>query len=236
MIMDREELVIFWFRRDLRIHDNHGFFKALTSGRKVLPIFIFDSDILHSLPKKDKRLVFIHRQLSSIQKTIQPFGGLSVFHGKPLEIIESLTNQHNINAVYANHDYEPYAINRDLQVSKLLNKKGIDFHTFKDQVLFEKSEVVKSDGSPYVVFTPYSRVWLKKMSEQGVPEFPSEKHLSNLKESVSTAIPSLADLGFKDLDVTFLLPEIEYPNQEYEYHKHGSIAHNAVEKYRYFYD
>ena len=207
--MDHEGLVIFWFRRDLRLHDNHGFYKALTSGHKVLPLFIFDTDILDTLPKEDKRLVFIHRQLSLIQKAMQSFGGLSFFHGKPVEIMESLINKYKVNAVYTNHDYEPYAIRRDLQVSKLLSEKGIDFHTFKDQVLFEKSEVVKSDGSPYVVFTPYSRVWLKKMSEQGIPEFPSEKHLSNLKESISTAIPSLTDLGFKNQDLTFPSVEID---------------------------
>lgn len=207
--MDREGLVIFWFRRDLRLHDNHGFYKALTSGHKVLPVFIFDTDILDFLPKDDKRIVFIHRQLSSIQKAMKSFGGLSIFHGKSVEIMESLIHQHKVNAVYANHDYEPYAIRRDLQISKLLNKEGIDFYTFKDQVLFEKSEVVKSDGSTYVVFTPFSRIWLKKMSEQGIPEFPSEKHLSNLKESKSTAIPSLTDLGFKNQDLTFLPPEID---------------------------
>ena len=207
--MDQDRLTIFWFRRDLRINDNHGFFKALTSGHKVLPIFIFDKDILDTLPKEDKRLVFIHRQLNLIQKTMQSFGGLSVFHGKPLEIMESLTQKYKIEAVFANHDYEPYAIRRDLQISELLNKKGIAFHTFKDQVLFEKSEVVKSDGSPYVVFTPYSRQWLKKMNEEGVPEFPSEKHLSNLKASISTDIPSLTDLGFEDQDLTFLQPEID---------------------------
>ena len=207
--MDQEGLVIFWFRRDLRMNDNHGFYKALTSGHKVLPLFIFDTEILDSLPKEDKRIVFIHRQISKIKKAMQSFGGLSVFHGKPLEIMESLISQHKIDAVYANHDYEPYAIRRDLQISEMLNKKGIDFHTFKDQVLFEKSEVVKSDGLPYVVFTPYSRQWLKKMSEEGVPEFPSEKHLMNLKPSSSTAIPSLTDLGFEDQDLTFIQSEID---------------------------
>ena len=207
--MEGEGLVIFWFRRDLRIHDNHGFFKALTSGHKVLPIFIFDTDILDSLPKEDKRLVFIYRQLSILQKAIRSFGGLSVFHGKPVDIMESLIHKYKVIAVYTNHDYEPYAINRDLKISKLLNEKGIDFHTFKDQVRFEKSEVVKSDGSPYVVFTPYSRVWLKKMTEQGIPEFPSEKYLSNLLQSTSTTIPSLTDLGFENQDLSFLPPEID---------------------------
>lgn len=207
--MDREGLVVFWFRRDLRIHDNHGFFRALTSGHKVLPIFIFDTEILNSLPKEDKRLLFIHRQLSLIQKAMQSFGGLSVLHGKPVEIMETLVHKYKLNAVYANHDYEPYAIGRDLQVSKLLNKKGIAFHTFKDQVLFEKSEIVKSDGTPYVVYTPYSRQWLKRINEEGVPNFPSEKHLTSLNPSASTAIPSLADLGFKDQQVTFHPPQID---------------------------
>ena len=208
-MMEEEGLVIFWFRRDLRLQDNHGLYKALTSGHKVLPIFIFDSDILDSLPKEDKRLVFIHHQVSLMQNALQTYGGLHVFHGKPTDILESLTRQHKIDAVYANHDYEPYAIRRDLQISNLLNEKNIAFHTFKDQVLYERSEVVKSDGSPYVVFTPYSRLWLKRMHEEGVPEFPSEKHLSNLRQSSGTAIPSLTDLGFGDLDLTFSPPEID---------------------------
>ncbi len=210
-------LTIFWFRRDLRLNDNHGLYKALISGNKVLPVFIFDQEILDLLPAQDKRVVFIHQQIFLIKQAIQKHGGdLQVFYGSPLQIIRSLLDSHEIRALYINHDYEPYARERDRQIGDFLNEKSIAFHTFKDQVLFEKSEIVKNDGNPYVVFTPYSRKWLNKMQEEGIPNFPSGVHLHNFLQVEPTAIPSLTQMGFENMDVDFPSPHIN-PSQLKQY-------------------
>ncbi|KAF0203539.1 MAG: hypothetical protein FD170_966 [Bacteroidetes bacterium] len=204
-----EPIVVFWFRRDLRLNDNHALYQALTSGNKVLPLFIFDTGILDKLNEDDKRLVFIHNQIHNLNKAIESFGrSLQVFHGEPAAIMEMLASQHNIRAVYCNHDYEPYSIARDTAIASLLKSKGISLETFKDQVLFEKSEIVKSDNSPYVVFTPYSRRWLEMKQKTGVPLYPSENFLQNFAAVDSTEIPTLSQMGFKEQDVRFSAPEI----------------------------
>ena len=131
---------IFWFRRDLRVDDNKGFFEALKSNSEVLPLFIFDKNILDELPKDDARVSFIHERLDIIDRELQKFGkNLAVFHGDPIGIIEQLISENKIEGVYTNHDYEPYAKNRDQKISSILAKKNIAFNTFKDQVIFEKS-------------------------------------------------------------------------------------------------
>ena len=152
---------IFWFRRDLRIHDNAGLYHALKAGLPVLPIFIFDRNILDKLDdKRDRRVEFIHLALTQIQQQIANYGSsLEVFYGLPGQIFEGLSKRFSIANVYTNSDYEPYAGERDAEIEALLLKKGIGFHSFKDQVIFEKNEVVKDDGRPYTVFTPYSRKW-----------------------------------------------------------------------------
>lgn len=204
-----QPIVVFWFRRDLRLNDNHGLYRALVTGLKVLPIFIFDSDILNKLPEDDKRIVFIHNQIHNLNKTIESFGSsLQVFHGEPAAIIEMLTSQQNIRSVYCNHDYEPYATQRDAAIENLLKSKGISFETFKDQILFEKSEIVKSDNSPYVVFTPYSRRWMEMKHFSGVPSYQSEQFLQNMIPFESNKIPTLGQLGFKDQIVSFSIPSI----------------------------
>jgi deoxyribodipyrimidine photo-lyase len=153
-------MVLHWFRRDLRLHDNAALFAALQSGERVLPLFIFDQNILDELPKDDARVTFIYRQLQQLHDQLRSMGsGLAVFHGNPLEVLERLTDEHSVSAVYTNNDYEPYARKRDKEVHALLKVKNIAFKTAKDQVIFEKSEVVKDDGTPYVVFTPFSRKW-----------------------------------------------------------------------------
>ena len=154
---------IFWFRRDLRVDDNVGLYHALSSGQPVLPIFIFDTSILSQLPPDDARVTFIHQQLESIQQALQAVGkSLAVFHGTPEEVYTQLLAEHKIDTIYTNHDYEPYARKRDKALNQLFKSKGVDFKTSKDQVIFEKSEVVKDDGTPYVVYTPYSRRWKER--------------------------------------------------------------------------
>lgn len=205
-----EPIVIFWFRRDLRLHDNHGLYKALTSGFRVLPVFIFDSNILEKLPADDKRVNFIHHQLTVLHARLKEFNsGIQVLHGDPVTTMQSLTEKYPVHSVYVNHDYESYAVKRDNQVAKMLKDKGIGFESFKDQVLFEKSEVIKNDGTPYVVFTPYSRLWLQKKHLEGIPSYPSEKYPGQWMAVASEALPSLGELGFTGSITEFKEPEID---------------------------
>ncbi len=175
---------IFWFRRDLRLEDNAGFYQALTSGYPVLPIFIFDSDILDKLPRDDARVSFIHKTLRKINRSLKGFdSGLAVYYGKPLEVYKQLVKQYTIKAVYTNSDYEPYALERDQAIASYLKNQGIGFHSFTDHVIFETNEIVKLDGTPYVVYTPYSKKWLERFREEGLQFYHSEKHLDALLNS-----------------------------------------------------
>lgn len=204
-------LTLFWFRRDLRLHDNRGLFEALQSGNPVLPLFIFDTDILSNLPdKSDKRVGFIHHSILTLQEELVKAGSsLLVFHGKPLEVFQQLCSQYTIAAVYTNHDYEPDAINRDAAVADFLHHQQIPFKTFKDQVIFEKSEVVKPDGNPYTVFTPYSKAWKHKITEADVQPFQSEDLLKHLYKTSPFNIPSLSAIGFQDSGASFPPPFID---------------------------
>ena len=192
-----QEINIFWFRRDLRFDDNVGLFHALNEKLPVLPIFIFDEEILNKLPKNDSRVNFIHDTISSLNKKLKNLSsGIAVFHGKPLDIFTSLVNQYTINKIYANRDYEPYATERDAAVSAFLNSKNIAFNTYKDQVIFEKNEVVKNDGEPYVVYTPYSRKWLELYNHESIKPFNSEGLLDYCFKDDSLPFLSLTDIGF----------------------------------------
>ncbi len=207
----KKKVALFWFRRDLRLHDNHGLCQALKSGIPVLPLFIFDTDILHHLTDKaDKRVDFIHRTLHGIQDTLKSHGSsLAVKHGTPSEVFQKLLAEFDIAAVYANHDYEPYAIERDTAISTLMAKHHIPFHTFKDQVIFEKEEVLKNDGKPYTIFTPYSKVWKAKYQAEKKVRFPGENHLDQLYQTKPFAIPTLTEIGFTTtaLDIPSLKPD-----------------------------
>ena len=151
---------VFWFRRDLRIDDNKGLFEALQNNEPVLPIFIFDESILEQLPKDDARVTFIHDLLSKINTQLLAYGkSLAVFYGEPLTVIKKLVAENEVHTLFANRDYEPYARKRDKTVYEFLQSKNIAFKSYKDQVIFEKSEVTKDDGLPYVVYTPYSKKW-----------------------------------------------------------------------------
>jgi deoxyribodipyrimidine photo-lyase len=188
---------IFWFRRDLRLDDNVGLFHALNSTEEVLPVFIFDESILDELPKDDARVTFIHELLSKIQEQLALQGkSLAVFHGKPVAVFKQLISEHSISTVYTNHDYEPYARKRDKEINQLLKEHGIDFKTSKDQVIFEKSEVVKDDGLPYVVYTPYSKKWKEKFKTISLPNYPSENLLDKIALH-SYPFLSLTDIGFE---------------------------------------
>ncbi|KAA3438241.1 cryptochrome/photolyase family protein [Rufibacter hautae] len=191
-------IVLFWFRRDLRLSDNAGLYHALTSGFPVLPVFIFDQDILDQFPAgTDRRVEFIHNTLKAMFGVLQALGSsLEVKHGKPLEMLGMLTAQYDVKAVYANHDYEPEAIRRDEQVARFLESKGIAFHTYKDQVVFEKHEVVKDDGTPYRVFGAYRKRWMKKLSDFYLSSYPTEKYQHNFFQTSPIPIIRLEEIGF----------------------------------------
>lgn len=188
---------IFWFRRDLRVVDNKGFFEALHSDEGVLPLFIFDKNILDQLPKDDARLTFIHELLSKINAELQKKGkSLAIFHGEPAAIFEQLASENKIHKVYTNHDYEPYARKRDLAVFQVFKKHKIEFLTYKDQVIFEKSEVTKDDGLPYVVYTPYSNKWKEKFKHITLENYNSEDFLDKIATHPYPFL-SLEKIGFE---------------------------------------
>lgn len=194
-------MTIFWFRRDLRVTDNTGLHEALTSGDDVLPIFIFDKNILDDLPKDDVRVTFIHNLITDINTELKKHKkSLAVFHGKPEQVFKDLIKDNEVKAVYTNHDYEPYARKRDEGIQKFLQKEDIEFKTFKDQVIFEKSEVAKNDGSPYVMYTPYKNRWREEFKKGSVETFPSEKHLDKIGTH-KYPFMSLKDIGFTKSDI-----------------------------------
>jgi deoxyribodipyrimidine photo-lyase len=175
-----DTISIFWFRRDLRLHDNVALYNALQSEEKILPIFIFDINILEKIPKNDARISFIHKELNTMNEHLKSFeAGINMFHGNPKEVFQSLIEKYHIVKVFTNHDYEPYAIKRDLEIKELLASKSIEFHTYKDQVIFERNEIVKKDGTAYKVYTPFSRKWIEAFQFKGLEFFPSEENLEN---------------------------------------------------------
>ena len=160
------KISIFWYRRDLRLEDNTGLFEALNENENVLPIFIFDDSILDELPEDDARVNFIYESLSKINKQLNNHqASIQIFKGQIDDVWEKLVTTYDIQKVYSNKDYEPYAIKRDQKIKEFLNSKGIEMKTFKDQVIFEEDEIVKADGKPYTVFTPYKRKWLEKFTK-----------------------------------------------------------------------
>lgn len=192
-----KEVSVFWFRRDLRLDDNTGLWQALKSDVPVLPVFIFDTEILSNLKKDDSRVTFIHRQLQNLQKQLRSRGSsIAVYYGKPLDIFKQLTANFKVRNVFTNLDYEPYARIRDKEIGDLLSVKNISFHLYKDQVIFEKNEVVKNDGSPYVVYTPYMKVWKQLFKTQGVKIAASEKQ-KNFFQDKDLPFPELEEIGFK---------------------------------------
>ncbi|MDX1602416.1 MAG: deoxyribodipyrimidine photo-lyase, partial [Salinimicrobium sediminis] len=194
-------IAVCWLRRDLRLEDNTALYHALKSGRPVLLLFIFDPEILETLPdKSDRRVAFIHRQLQKINEKISQYGSsLLVLHELPKKAFLKLLSDYAVKDVFTNHDYEPYARRRDKEIADVLAENRVDFYTFKDQVIFEKNEVMKPDGSPYTVFTPYSRIWKNRLHSEGVPGFPSEEHLEHLLKMQKRDLPSLEEIGFRPI-------------------------------------
>ncbi|WP_428224821.1 cryptochrome/photolyase family protein [Flavobacterium sp.] len=195
-------MTIFWFRRDLRLEDNTALYFALQENKSVIPIFIFDTTILNQLEKDDARVTFIHQQLVAINNQLQTIGkSLAVFYGEPLEIFSKLISENKMESVYANHDYEPAARKRDKSINDLLKSHQIAFKTCKDQVIFEKSEVVKEDQNPYVVYTPYAKKWKEKLNTTTISNYPSETLLDKIIPH-NYSFLNLENIGFIPSTIT----------------------------------
>jgi deoxyribodipyrimidine photo-lyase len=196
---------IIWFRRDLRLTDHAALYHALTDNHPVLPIFIFDRNILDKLDDKaDRRIAFIHAALEEMQNQLREAGSsLEVYDGFPVEVYKMLLEKYSIEKVFTNHDYEPYALEREAAVEKLLGEHGASLHTCKDQVIFEKDEVMKDDGKPYTVFTPYSKKWKARLTGFYLKPFPTEKYFDHFYKQPPVTIPSLESMGFRSVDKLF---------------------------------
>ncbi|GHA75977.1 deoxyribodipyrimidine photo-lyase [Formosimonas limnophila] len=212
----KPSVILFWFRRDLRLEDNAGLYhalkNALAAGLTVQPLFIFDTTILDALvDKADKRVVFIHQAIERLHAELAELGAtLDVRHGVPLNIFAELLNEYDVKGVYANRDYEPDARARDKVVYEYLNEQGIAFRAFKDHVIFEKNEVMKADDSPYTVFTPYSRKWLSQLDDFYVRAYPTRVYLDGFYQQEKRVIPSMGQLGFEPMTVEFPSEELDF--------------------------
>lgn len=210
-------IAVFWFRRDLRLEDNAGLYHALKSGYPVLPLFIFDTKILDDLPAHDDaRVEFIRQAVADLAGALEDLGSaMYVAVGTPADVWRQLLQKYRIAAVYTNRDYEPYALERDAAVADLLKEREIPFLDFKDHVIFEHDEVVKDDGTPYTVFTPYSRKWKAKLgsglndpSEASAQSFyfrsyPTAAYSSRFLQTQPLPVPALSDMGFAPAGIPF---------------------------------
>lgn len=198
-LQQHASITLFWFRRDLRLADNHGLYQALTNHEHVLPIFIFDTNILDKLVEvADRRVNFIYEQIQDIQSTLQAYqSSLCVCYGSPVVIYKELVDKLAIRAVYTNHDYEPYARERDQAIQDLLAAHHIPCYTFKDQVIFEKDEIMKDDGEPYTVYTPYMKQWKAALKTHLTEPFDTLAHTKRFLKTAPLPLISLKDMGFK---------------------------------------
>lgn len=205
----KNKISIFWFRRDLRLEDNVGLCQALASGFAVFPIFIFDETILEQLEdKKDRRVDYIHQALSAINLELKKYGSkLTSFYGKSLDIFQQLSEEYDIQSVFCNRDYEPKAIRRDTEIYTFFKNQNIPFKAFKDQVIFDKNDVVKNDGKPYTVYTPYSKKWKELLTEKDYQVHEAD-YTGFLKQNF-TEIHSLKEIGFQKTDMVFEKPILD---------------------------
>ena len=202
---------VFWFRRDLRLADNAGLYHALKGAYPVVPVFIYDTEILDELEdKKDKRVTFIHEALAGLQEILKKQDStLHILHGKPHDCFKELLKAYEVKAVYTNHDYEPYATRRDKDIASFLEKSHIPFHSYKDQVIFERSEVVKDNGEPYMIFTPYSKRWKAKLNTFYLQSYPTKKYFRNFHRQSPKRMPSLKAIGFENASAEIAPPQLD---------------------------
>lgn len=204
-----QETALFWFRRDLRLKDNHGLFQALKSGRPVTCIYIFDTNRLSQLEKNDARITFIHNTLSDLKKELEEYGStLDVRFGDPVKIFPHLIRVYNFRQVFANHDYDSYSTELDHKVRNLLMEHSIKFRSFKDHVIFEKNEIIDSKNEPYVTFDPYFKKWKKSITFNKVFNYKSEFYLKNLFNMSPIEFPTINQIGFEKSKIEFNSPSL----------------------------
>ena len=210
---NKSPINIHWFRRDLRLDDNAALYHALKSKLPVLTVFIFDKAILDHLENRlDQRVIFIHQQLELLNQELQKYGSnILVKYGDVTECWKEIIQEFNVQTVFVNHDYEPYAKVRDAKIAEELFSKGIAFKTFKDQVIFEKDEVTKDDGNPYTIFTPYSKKWMAKLNDFYLSSYPNNKYFSNFFQTKFVKIISLVEMNFEDVAIEF--PSIKFSDE-----------------------
>lgn len=204
-----EKVNVFWFRRDLRLEDNTGLYYALKDKLPVLLLFIFDKNILDQLSDRaDARVEFIHSVISDLNEKLKKYGGgVQTFYGEPQSVFLKLKERFDINAVYTNRDYEPYAKERDENIEGILSEKGTGFFTFKDHVIFERGEILNGQEEPYKVFTPYSKKWKYKLEQGELEIFDSENFLDNIVKISFPEVPSLNSMDF--IKSPIRLPKLE---------------------------
>ncbi len=206
---EKTPITIVWLRRDLRLDDNTALFNALKNNKNVLPLFIFDTQILDELPHPhDPRVEFIHQILTEMQQDLLKINAnILVKYGKPLAVFKAILKEFSVKNVYTNHDYEPYAKDRDEEITHFLKAQKIDFFTFKDQCIFEKDEILSGSNTPYTVFTPYSKKWKVTLNDFYLKSYPTEKYFENfLKQdifSLPNSIISLQDMEFEPKGLQF---------------------------------
>lgn len=202
---------IFWFRRDLRLSDNAGLYHVLKSDQPVIPIFIFDKNILDKLEDKaDRRVEFILAAIEEMQQKLITLGSsMEVYYGTPETAYKKLLSKYTIKKVFANNDYEPYALEREAAIAKLLKAHDVSLVTYKDQVVLEKAEVVKDNGEPYTVYSPYSRKWKAVLTDYHLKPYPTKKYFNNFFQQAPTTLPSLSSMGFTAVDKPFPSKELK---------------------------
>jgi deoxyribodipyrimidine photo-lyase len=211
--MSKKKITVFWFRRDLRVDDNTALFHALREKENVLPLFIFDKNILEELNNAaDPRVEFIFNKVLQLKKWFESEGSsLLIKHSTPQKVFQELTSEYQVEAVYANRDYEPYGRMRDKKVKTLLSEKGIGFHTYKDHVLMETDEVLKKDGTPYTVFSPYGKMWRNVITEEAFKSYDSFGHFASLYSCKPHRNISLKEMGFEK--TAYAIPSDQLQNE-----------------------
>ncbi|EHQ26333.1 cryptochrome/photolyase family protein [Mucilaginibacter paludis] len=216
----KQTVSIFWFRRDLRLDDNAGLYYALKGGHPVLPLFIFDTEILNQLEdREDARVTFIYQTIEALNNELreQQSSSILIKYNSTGQAWNEVLAEYDIAAVYTNHDYEPYARHRDAELKELFTQKNIEFYTYKDQVIFEKGEVVKDDQKPYTVFTPYKRKWYDKLKPFYLKPYPTRKYLDNISKTSPFQLPTLKSMGFAESKTHF--PDKQYKTIIAGYHE-----------------